>query len=324
MSQQIRDERPGCNRGALCTGPLSPGDSYDGSAPHAQIGQKRFGYHGCRGGLSGQCPCCDTTIPLGFHSGALGLTNNSSRDHNVYTKEYFLERFSKDETKDLLHLYATEDLSDEAKEAILSLFKSRGIQDAQLQPLLLQAKKASYRKTKGTNECDFCDSSALFSPVIDEGQRFCSQACLGNARLLELAEDIPKEEIHGHALRIKNSPCPVCQKSGSKTEVRRFYRVWSLILLTRWTRHKRICCHSCARKTNLGSLVFCTLFGWWGLPWGLIMTPVQIVSNITEMFKTLAEPAPSEALLQAAKLDLAAMLQQKRALHGHANKADRG
>jgi len=224
----------------------------------------------------------------------------------MYPKEYFLERFKEEETDELLRRYATADLADEAKEAILALLQARGVESSSLPPLVIQARKAAYRQTKGTRECDFCGNSARFSAILDEGQRFCSKACLRNARLLEISEDIPTETIFQHACRIKESPCPVCQRSSSKTEVRFYYRVWSIIALTSWVKKKHICCLSCGRKTNFGSLVFCTLFGWWGVPWGIIITPAQIISNIAEMFRPRSEPAPSEYLIQAARLELAA------------------
>lgn len=236
----------------------------------------------------------------------------------MYQKEYFLERFQNEETADLLQRYATSDLADEAKEAILTLLKSRGIESSALQPLVLQARKASHRQTKGTSECDFCKNSARFSALLDEGQRFCSKSCLRNARLLEVAEEISQEEILGHASLIKNGACPECRQLTSRTEVRRYYRVWSVGIFTQRTDRAHICCHACARKTNFGSLVFCMLFGWWGIPWGIIMTPVQIIANITEMFRPLSDPVPSEALLQAAKLDLAAKLYKRRAQEANA------
>jgi hypothetical protein len=61
----------------------------------------------------------------------------------MYPKEYFMERFRNDETEELLQRYATADLADEAKETILSLLQSRGMEDAKLQPLVLQARKAT-------------------------------------------------------------------------------------------------------------------------------------------------------------------------------------
>jgi len=226
----------------------------------------------------------------------------------MYPKEYFLERFKAEETDELLRRYATADLADEAKEAILSLLQARGVERSKLQSLVLQARKAAYRETKGTSECDFCGSSARFSAILDEGQRFCSKTCLRNARLLEVSEEIPKETVFQHACEIKESPCPLCNKSTSKTEVRHYYRVYSVGILTSWTKKRHICCLSCGRKMNFWSLVFCTLFGWWGVPWGLIITPAQIIANIAEMFKPRSGSAPSEDLILAARLDLAANL----------------
>jgi hypothetical protein len=226
----------------------------------------------------------------------------------MYPKEYFLEQFKAEETDELLRRYATSDLADEAQEAILSLLQTRGVDNSKLQPLVIQARKAAYRQTKGTRKCDFCGSSAIFSAILDEGQRFCTKTCLRNARLLEVSEDIPKEVILQHAHKIKEGPCPLCKQSSSKTEARYYYRVWSVVVLTSWIKRTHICCFSCGRKTNFGSFVFCILFGWWGFPWGLIITPAQIIANIAEMFRPRFKSTPSDELIQAARLDLAAKL----------------
>ncbi|RTL29950.1 MAG: hypothetical protein EKK47_12060 [Burkholderiales bacterium] len=235
----------------------------------------------------------------------------------MYPKEYFLERFKTEETEELLHRYAATDLADEAKEAIRSLLQSRGVDDSILQPLVIQARKAAYRQTKGTTECDFCGSSARFSAVLDEGQRFCSKSCLRSARLLEASEDIPKEAIFQHACRIKEGPCPSCQRTLTRIEVRPYYRVWSVGLFTQWTKRTHICCLSCGRKTNLESLIFSVVLGWWGIPWGLIITPGQIIANITEMLRSRGDSEPSAELIQAARLDLAARRYKERALQSN-------
>ncbi|WP_052941288.1 hypothetical protein [Chromobacterium subtsugae] len=202
------------------------------------------------------------------------------------------------------------DLTDEAKEAIRSLLQSRGLDESILPPLALAARKAAYRQTKGWMECDFCGSWAGRSAVVDGGQRFCRQACLREARLLEISEDIPTDMIFQHACRIKQGSCSLCKKASSTTEVRPYYRVWSIGILTRWTKRTHICCHSCGRKTNFACLIFSFAFGWWGMPWGLIITPAQIISNLAEMFRSRADATPSDALLRAARLDLASKLHQ--------------
>lgn len=230
----------------------------------------------------------------------------------MYPKEYFLERFKTEETEELLQRYATGDLTDEAREAILTLLRSRGLEESKLQPLVVQARKAVYRQTKGSKECDFCGSSARFFPVLDDGQRFCTHACMRTARLLEISEDIPKNAIFQHACRIKEGPCPQCNQLPSKTEVRPYYRVWSIGILTERTKRTHICCINCGRKKNFTSIIFSAVFGWWNIPSGVIFTPIQIMSNIGEMLRSRDDPTPSDELIQAARLDLAAKLQKQR------------
>jgi hypothetical protein len=48
------------------------------------------------------------------------------------------------------------------------------------------------------------------------------------------------------------------------------------------------------------------------------MTPIHIIANIAEMFKPLTDPAPSEALRQAARLELAEKLYSKRTQEANA------
>jgi hypothetical protein len=202
----------------------------------------------------------------------------------MYSKEFFVDRFQNEETEDLLNRYTTSELTDSAKEAILQILKARGFSEEKLLSLAKQARKASYRQTKGTTECDYCGNSARFFKVTDAGQRFCSKICLRNARLMEISEDIPDEE-------------------------RKFYTVWSAVIFTRWTKRTHVCCKSCGKEENVWSIIFCLLFGWWGIPWGLFVTPVQIFSNIAEIFNSRNEgPTPSDDLLQVARIELASKM----------------
>lgn len=230
---------------------------------------------------------------------------------HMYPKEYFMERFQDDETEDLLLRYATVDLTDAAKEAILSILKKRGVSKENLGPLLKQAKKASYRQTRGSSECDYCGKSARYSKVIDGEQRFCSEFCLRDARLMEVSEDLTEQEIIKHAQEIRNDVCPSCKKRNGIVEVRKYYRIWSVLVFSRWTEHTHVCCKSCGVKKNLNSISFCFFFGWWGFPWGVLMTPVKIVSNMVEALKRDSDSNASEPLVRAARLNLAYALLKK-------------
>ena len=48
------------------------------------------------------------------------------------------------------------------------------------------------------------------------------------------------------------------------------------------------------------------VLGWWGIPWGFILTPVQIGRNIYGIIKGPDPMAPSEGLEKAVRVILAA------------------
>jgi len=58
----------------------------------------------------------------------------------------------------------------------------------------------------------------------------------------------------------------------------------------------------------LGALAFTSLFGWWGMPWGLIFTPVQIVRNLRALLASINPDGPSNELVQMVRSDLSSRL----------------
>jgi hypothetical protein len=63
----------------------------------------------------------------------------------------------------------------------------------------------------------------------------------------------------------------------------------------------------CANRQRIGDSLFSLVLGWWGIPWGLLATPVQIGRNVVGLLQPpTPEGQPSAALVQAARLELAA------------------
>ena len=117
--------------------------------------------------------------------------------------------------------------------------------------------------------------------------------------------DISDQVVLAHALAIRNGACPVCRGSHSAVDFRTEHWVWSAILLTRFGRREVLACRDCGRKRNLKALGMCTLLGWWGIPFGLLITPYKIIANLGEMLrKDRAEP--SNALRDRVRVHLAA------------------
>ena len=87
-------------------------------------------------------------------------------------------------------------------------------------------------------------------------------------------------------------------------DVHKIYEVWSALVLTRWTTNQQLSCRSCATKRQWGGVAFSFFLGWWGIPWGLVLTPVQITRNIIGMSRGPDAARPSDDLRRLVLVNL--------------------
>jgi hypothetical protein len=153
--------------------------------------------------------------------------------------------------------------------------------------------------------CAACGTTILFGGVREDDLRFCNAKCHGNGYLLRIAREIPRDVIVTQTASIYHGACPKCQGPGP-VDVHTSYRVWSALLLTQWQSYPQVCCRSCGRKSQFGNALFSLVLGWWGFPWGIVMTPVQVTRNIAAMFSARGEHAPSPDLERATSMMIAA------------------
>ena len=163
-------------------------------------------------------------------------------------------------------------------------------------------------------KCGYCGSTVVIGGVRSGEQRFCNAKCLQGAQLLSLASLVPADVLERQVEEIYRGNCPKCRGLGP-VDVHKFHEVWSLLLVTRWTSSQQISCRSCATKRQLGALAFSLFCGWWGFPWGLVLTPVQIGRNIVEMCGGQGSSGPSANLRKVMQVALARQL----AAAGHQN-----
>jgi len=104
------------------------------------------------------------------------------------------------------------------------------------------------------------------------------------------AADLPDEVIGEFAKKLHASDCPVCGGPGP-IDIHYAYRVMSLILITQFQTIPRISCQSCGTKAVLWNGLVTALVGWWGVPFGLIMTPIYLIRNLIAL---VAPPSPLE------------------------------
>jgi hypothetical protein len=152
-------------------------------------------------------------------------------------------------------------------------------------------------------QCGYCGTGILFGGVRDGTQRFCNNKCLQNAYLLRLGQQVPADLLERQVEEVFRGNFPKCRALGP-IDVHKAHRVWSAILLTQWSSSGQVSCRSCATKSQLGGLLFCLGLGWWGFPWGLILTPVQIARNIMGMCAGPDAARPSADLRRLVQVNL--------------------
>src|SRR5262249_4991286 len=95
--------------------------------------------------------------------------------------------------------------------------------------------------------------------------------------------------------------CPKCSGPGP-VDVHVSYRVWSVLIVTTWSNKPQISCRRCGVRSQLASAGVSAVVGWWGFPWGLVMTPVQVTRNIVAAARGGGPTQPSAELERMVRL----------------------
>ena len=143
--------------------------------------------------------------------------------------------------------------------------------------------------------CAICSTTILFGGVTDGDLRFCSDKCHAGGLVHSVAEQVPDEVIEAHTLQLFHGLCPKCNSTGP-VDVHHSWFIYSALVFTSYRPREHVCCLRCARKAQLLDLAASSVVGWWGFPWGIIMTPVYIVKNLYALLTAEAPLEPSEAL----------------------------
>jgi len=159
-------------------------------------------------------------------------------------------------------------------------------------------------------KCGYCGSTIIMGGVRAGNLRFCNSRCHQNAYILSVAQQVPPDVVDRQVEEVFRGNCPKCRALGP-VDVHKVHRVWSALVLTSWSSTPHVCCRSCATKRQLGGLLFSLLLGWWGFPWGIILTPIQIGRNIVGMCAGPDPSRPSADLRKLVQVSLGAQLLQK-------------
>ncbi len=153
--------------------------------------------------------------------------------------------------------------------------------------------------------CATCNTTILFGGVKDSGYRFCNKKCRKNGQLFIVATQIPEDSVTQISRDIDTGVCPLCNKRRGPVDVHTAHKIASFVFFSSWSSKQQISCRRCGRKSQFYGTIYSLLAGWWGIPWGIFMTPVQIFKNVTAMLKPYKLSSPSVQLEQMVRLRLA-------------------
>jgi hypothetical protein len=159
--------------------------------------------------------------------------------------------------------------------------------------------------------CGSCGTTVLFGGATIGQTRYCNAKCAQRGQILAYSQQLAPDVVHDSVSRVHRGACPRCQGPGP-VDVHTSYRVWSALVVTQWQSLTHVACRSCGRKSQIGDGLLSLLLGWWGFPWGLVMTPVQIARNIAGLMKSPSENGPSPKLETAVRVALASNAMSRR------------
>ena len=104
------------------------------------------------------------------------------------------------------------------------------------------------------------------------------------------------KELEVYAELIRKLPCPVCGNSTEKLNATLVHTVKSFLIFTSSGTEPIVACPNCLDKKNKNAMISTALLGWWGIPWGVLKTPLYLYRNFKAK-KTNHVSFPNDVLL---------------------------
>jgi hypothetical protein len=161
--------------------------------------------------------------------------------------------------------------------------------------------------------CAYCNKFILGGKK-QGALRFCNDQCHQEGFLVRVAEEAAPEVVAERIQEIRQQECPVCGGDGP-VDISTSHTAWSLVILTSWNDHPRLSCTDCAKKAIWRGIAFTSVCGWWGFPFGVVVTPWQLMNNLKALKKLPHPGSPTDDLQQLVKLQIASELEAAQTLH---------
>lgn len=153
-------------------------------------------------------------------------------------------------------------------------------------------------------KCASCGKALVIAGVREGELKFCNKPCRDRKVLQEVILRIPHDLLMERVHVTHHGVCPKCDGIGLN-EVFTSHHVWSIGFVT-WHKSKpQISCRRCGVKAMLSAAATSSIFGWWGFPLGIIMTPIQLTRNFIGLFTAPNPKQPSRQLVSMIQTEMA-------------------
>jgi hypothetical protein len=192
-----------------------------------------------------------------------------------------------------------DEYTDDARRIILEEAERRGLN---VTPLVRAATDYTPRPAS-LRRCAYCETRILFGGKRHGDVRFCNETCYQAGIRLFASHSLRDEAVTQRVWALFNGPCPQCGGPGP-VDVHVSHRIVSAVLFSSWSNRPALTCRACARTARMRDAAVSLGLGWWALPWGVIMTPVQIARNVAGLLHRPLTDQPSAQLEKLVRLQL--------------------
>jgi hypothetical protein len=161
--------------------------------------------------------------------------------------------------------------------------------------------------------CATCGTTVLFGGKKHGTLRFCNDRCESQGTLVMVSRQVPHDLVEEASADVHGGACPRCRGPGP-VDVHSSHWVYSVVIFTKFWSEPQVSCRGCGVKKKLVATLTSALIGWWGFPFGLLGTPVQLGRNLIGLFLAPNPARPSEQLQNKVRLNIAAATMQE---HGY-------
>lgn len=93
------------------------------------------------------------------------------------------------------------------------------------------------------------------------------------------ANPLNDADIGAYEILISSLPCPYCGQTNTALNGSTVYKNIGFIIFSIYTKELKVGCPSCLDRLNFRANLLSAVFGWWGIPWGIINTVKALRGN---------------------------------------------